>query len=61
MPSGVVEADVIFKELKTNSISEFFLDKLYRSYGKNAEIIKMAIAYGNLKLIDSYNLLNLKL
>ena len=38
-----------------------FLDKLYRSYGKNAEIIKMAIAYGNLKLIDSYNLANLKL
>lgn len=38
-----------------------FLDKLYRSYGKNAEIIKMAIAYGNLKLIDSYNLSQLKL
>ncbi len=38
-----------------------FLDKLYRAYGKNAEIIKMAIAYGNLKLIDSYNLSNLKL
>ena len=38
-----------------------FLDKLYRAYGKNAEIIKMAIAYGNLKLIDSYDLLQLKL
>ena len=38
-----------------------FLDKLYRAYGKNAEIIKMAIAYGNLKLIDSYGLLQLKL
>ncbi len=38
-----------------------FLDKLYLSYGNNAEILKMAISYGNVRLVDSNNLSDLKL
>lgn len=38
-----------------------FLDRLYMSYGRNAEIMKMAIAYGNVKLIDTNHLDELKL
>jgi hypothetical protein len=33
-----------------------FLDGLYLSYGKSAEILKMSINYGYIKLIDSNNL-----
>ncbi len=38
-----------------------FMDKLYKSYSNNAEILKMAINYGNVKLVDSNNLGELKL
>ncbi len=33
-----------------------FMDKLRKSHGKNAEILKLAIKYGNVKLTDSENL-----
>ena len=38
-----------------------FMDRLYKSYSDNAEILKMAINYGNVKLIDSSNLDELRL
>jgi hypothetical protein len=38
-----------------------FLNELYKSYGSNAQILKIAIAYGNVKLIDSDDLGELKL
>ena len=38
-----------------------FLDRLYMSYGNNAEILKMAIDYGNVRLVDSDDLSELKL
>ena len=38
-----------------------FMDRLYKSYNNNAEILKMAINYGNVKLIDSNNLDELRL
>ncbi len=38
-----------------------FLDKLYMSYSTNAELLKMAITYGNIKLLDSDSLDGLKL
>ena len=38
-----------------------FLDRLYMSYGSNAETLKMAIDYGNVKLIESSDLDELKL
>jgi hypothetical protein len=38
-----------------------FLDKVYMSYGKDAEILKMAISYGNIKLIDTNHMDDLKL
>ncbi len=38
-----------------------FLDRLYGSYGRNAELLKLAIGYGNLKLIDTSDLDELKL
>ncbi len=38
-----------------------FLDKLYMSYGINAEILKMAVSYGNLRLLDTSHLDDLKL
>ncbi len=37
-----------------------FMDKLYRSYGNNAEIIKLAIRYGNVKLVDAGDLEQIK-
>lgn len=38
-----------------------FLDTLYKSYGRNAEILKMAVNYGNVRLVDTDNLDDLKL
>lgn len=38
-----------------------FLDRLYMSYGQNAEILKMGISYGNIRLIDTNHLEELKL
>ena len=38
-----------------------FMDKLYRSYSNNSEILKMAINYRNVKLVDSGKLAELKL
>ncbi len=38
-----------------------FLDDLYRTYGNNADILKMAIDYGNVRLVDSSKLNELKL
>jgi hypothetical protein len=40
---------------------QLFLDKLYTSYGKSAEMLKMAISYGNIRLIDTDQLEVLKL
>ncbi len=40
---------------------QLFLDKLYTSYGKSAELLKMAISYGNIKLIDTDHIDELKL
>ncbi len=38
-----------------------FMDKLYKSYSNNAEILKMSINYGNVRLVDSGDLSDLKL
>ena len=38
-----------------------FMDRLYKSYSNNAEILKMAINYGNVRLVDSGNLSDIKL
>ena len=38
-----------------------FLDKLHSSYGTNAELLKMAISYGNIRLIDTDHIDQLKL
>ncbi len=40
---------------------QLFLDKLYTSYGRSAELLKMAVGYGNVKLIDTDHLDELKL
>ncbi len=33
-----------------------FMQKLYESYGKNAEVLKMGISYGYIKLLDAVDL-----
>lgn len=38
-----------------------FMDRLYLSYGTNAEVLKMALNYGNVKLVQSDNLGELKI
>ena len=38
-----------------------FLDKLYRSYGNNAEMLKLAIRYGNIRLVDTGDLDQLRM
>ena len=38
-----------------------FMELLYKSYGNNAEILKLAINYGNVKLVDADDLGELKL